>query len=75
MSGKDSGIRFGSAQAELTDVSDAAFAVQFTVLTSLAVERGVVETWKLLHDTGAAAPLEIGGVFTGAQRDDARSWI
>ena len=75
MAGKDSGIHFGSSQAELTDVAGAAFAVQFTAQTPLAVERGVVETWKLLRDKGDPAPLELGGVFTGAQRDDARSWI
>jgi deferrochelatase/peroxidase EfeB len=53
--------------------------VQFTANSRLAVERGVVETWKLLHgktdpQTGAA-PLGITTFYLGEQREDQRSWI
>lgn len=53
--------------------------VQFTGNSRLAVERGVVETWKHLHaiadpQTGAA-PLGITTFYLGDQREDQRSWI
>jgi deferrochelatase/peroxidase EfeB len=53
--------------------------VQFIADTQIAVNRAVVETWKLLHDitddeTGAA-PLSLSGFYGGFQRDDRRSWI
>jgi deferrochelatase/peroxidase EfeB len=54
-------------------------AIQFVAETQLAVNRAVVETWKVLHDaidpaTGAA-PLLLTSFYTGFQRDDGRSWI
>ncbi len=72
-----SGLRYGDdvrvnpATEEIT--------VQFIANTQLAVNRAVVETWKVLHDltdpeTGAA-PLLITGFYQGFQRDDGRSWI
>lgn len=53
--------------------------VQLTAETQLAVNRGIIETWKLLFDitdpkTGTA-PLTMTSFFTGFQRDDNRSWI
>ena len=44
------GIPYAEQAADLTDLADVAFAVQFTADTPLAVERAIVETWKLLHD-------------------------
>jgi Dyp-type peroxidase family len=54
-------------------------AVQFIAETQLAVDRAIVETWKMLQDitdpaTGAA-PLLITSFYTGFQRDDGRSWL
>ena len=54
-------------------------AVQFIANSKLAVDRAIVETWKLLSDrtnreTGAA-PLEFTTFYMGFQRDDHRSWI
>lgn len=54
-------------------------AVQVIAATQLAVNRVVVETWKVLADqtdpdTGQA-PLALTGFFQGFQRDDGRSWI
>ena len=53
--------------------------VHVTADTKLAVDRVVVETWKLLHDridaaTGIA-PLSITDFYLGFQRQDRRSWI
>lgn len=56
------------------NAADAAFVLQFTAKTPLAVERAVVETWKLLRDQDPAA-LAIQAVYTGTKRDDRRSWI
>lgn len=54
-------------------------AVQFIADTQLAVNRGVVETWKALLDRTdpetAQAPLSLTAFFQGFQRDDGRSWI
>jgi Dyp-type peroxidase family len=68
------GIHYSTHAADLPDLADVAFAVQFTADTPLAVERAIVETWKLLHDECEPA-LEIVAVFSGSQRDDGRSWI
>jgi Dyp-type peroxidase family len=54
---------------------EAAFALQFTAETPLAVERAIVETWKLLNDQGAEVALRISAAYTGTKRDDRRSWI
>jgi deferrochelatase/peroxidase EfeB len=53
--------------------------VQAIADTKLAVDRVIVETWKLLSDrvdpaTGAA-PLQLTTFYLGAQRSDHRSWI
>ncbi|HVN61903.1 MAG TPA: hypothetical protein VMT59_11595 [Gaiellaceae bacterium] len=53
--------------------ADAAIALQFTAETPLAVERAVVETWKVLEDPSAV--LAIQAVYSGTKRDDGRSWI
>ncbi|MBW4495645.1 MAG: Dyp-type peroxidase [Oscillatoria princeps RMCB-10] len=54
-------------------------AVQFIAETELAVNRAVVETWKVLQDmtdpeTGSS-PLLLTSFYSGFQRDDERSWI
>jgi deferrochelatase/peroxidase EfeB len=53
--------------------------IQLTAQTKLAVDRGVVETWKLLLDNADAetgvAPLSISSFYLGFQRSDRRSWI
>jgi deferrochelatase/peroxidase EfeB len=77
----DSGIHYATDASETDLITDAGvhFAVQFTASTPLAVERAVVETWKVLYDerklSNRPAALEIAAVFTGSQRDDERSWI
>jgi deferrochelatase/peroxidase EfeB len=53
--------------------------IQLTAQRKLAVDRAVVETWKLLLDrvdprTGIA-PLSITAFYLGFQRSDRRSWI
>jgi deferrochelatase/peroxidase EfeB len=56
----------------------AAVAIQFTADTMLAVERAVVETWKMIedhHSRHGSAPLTISAAYAGSQRDDGRSWI
>jgi deferrochelatase/peroxidase EfeB len=54
-------------------------AVQVIAETQLAVNRVVVETWKVAHDTTdpatGVAPLALTAFYQGFQRDDARSWI
>jgi deferrochelatase/peroxidase EfeB len=54
-------------------------ALQFIGDTPLAVNRAVVESWKVLQDNCDAstheADLSISGVFTGFNREDHRSWI
>lgn len=54
-------------------------AVQFIAETQLAVDRAIVETWKVLSGmtdpTTESAPLLITGFYSGSQRDDKRSWI
>jgi deferrochelatase/peroxidase EfeB len=71
---RDSGIPYGAEVK--TNPGAAAFALQFTASTPLAVERAVVETWKILHDDPDPDPaLAIAAVYTGSQRDDGRSWI
>jgi deferrochelatase/peroxidase EfeB len=52
---------------------DADIAIQFTATTALAVERAVVETWKMIFDRNP--PLRIAGVYPGSARDDGRSWL
>lgn len=60
--------------------ADTDIAVQFTANRQITVYRAVIETWKLLHDLGAASPagsppVRLVGFFSGHQRDDYRSWI
>jgi deferrochelatase/peroxidase EfeB len=54
-------------------------AVQFIADSKLAVDRAIVETWKLLHDTAdpvtGSTGLEFTTFYLGFQRDDHRSWI
>ena len=68
----NAGILYENDVAE--NPADAAIALQFTARTPLAVERAIVESWKLLHDDDSPA-LEIRAVFYGTKRDDGRSWI
>ncbi len=53
--------------------------LQFIAKTELAVNRAVVETWKVLQDLidpeSAESPLLITRFYTGFQREDERSWI
>jgi deferrochelatase/peroxidase EfeB len=54
-------------------------AVQVVADTQLAVNRVVVETWKVVHgETDPATgvpPLMVRAFYQGFQRDDGRSWI
>jgi len=53
--------------------------IQLTAQKKLAVDRAVVETWKLLLDNTDAetglSPLSITSFYLGFQRSDRRSWI
>jgi deferrochelatase/peroxidase EfeB len=69
---RNSGIHYESDV--MVNPADASVAFQFTAETPLAVERAVVETWKLLQDEPSPA-LAIRAVYAGAARDDGRSWI
>jgi deferrochelatase/peroxidase EfeB len=55
------------------------FCVQVIAETKLAVDRTVVETWKLLADSAegstGTAPLQVSTFYLGFQRNDHRSWI
>ncbi len=51
-----------------------AFCVQIIAETKLAVDRAVVETWKLLADAAEPA-LDLTTFYLGNQRNDRRSWI
>jgi hypothetical protein len=55
------------------------FCVQVTADTKLAVDRTIVETWKLLSDRVdpevGSPDLEPTTFYLGAQRSDRRSWI
>lgn len=75
-------ILFGAGLHYSPSISEnpagADIVLQFHADTALAVHRGVVETWKVLHDlekTAGLAPLYIAGSYTGFGRDDRRSWI
>ncbi len=59
------------------DAAGAEICVQVTGDTKLAVDRTVVETWKLLSDLGDrdASDLELATFYLGFQRSDRRSWI
>jgi len=57
-----------------TNLGEAVVAFQFTAISLLPVERAVVETWKYLWDHHPA-PLEVQAMYTGAARNDGRSWI
>jgi deferrochelatase/peroxidase EfeB len=48
--------------------------VQFIANSKLAVDRAIVETWKLLADE-PETPVEFSTFYLGFQRDDHRSWI
>jgi deferrochelatase/peroxidase EfeB len=53
--------------------------VQFIANTQLAVNRGIIETWKYLNDNklGDAdqSTINLSSYFSGFQRDDFRSWL
>jgi len=51
-----------------------AFCVQVIAESKLAVDRAVVETWKVLSDASEPA-LELTTFYLGNQRNDHRSWI
>jgi deferrochelatase/peroxidase EfeB len=70
------GLHYSSSVIE--NPADADIVLQFHADTALAVNRGIVETWKVLHDlekNDGLAPLYIAGSYTGFGRDDHRSWI
>jgi deferrochelatase/peroxidase EfeB len=70
------GLHYSPSVSE--NPANADIVLQFHANTALAVHRGVVETWKVLHDlekTTGLAPLYITGSYTGFGRDDHRSWI
>jgi deferrochelatase/peroxidase EfeB len=71
----NSGLAYASDVGD--NVAEADIAVQLTGTTQIAVYRGVVETWKCLHDLAleSAPGLELAGFYSGHQRDDRRSWI
>jgi deferrochelatase/peroxidase EfeB len=52
-----------------------AFCVQVIAESKLAVDRAVVETWKLLADAAPQPLLELTTFYLGHQRNDRRSWI
>jgi Dyp-type peroxidase family len=51
-----------------------AFCIQVIAESKLAVDRAVVETWKVLADAAQPA-LEMTTFYLGNQRNDHRSWI
>jgi deferrochelatase/peroxidase EfeB len=71
----------GSGQLYAADVrknpATEAVVLQFIGDGTLAVDRAVVETWKVLHDRQRAGStvLQLAAFFQGFQRDDHRSWI
>jgi len=73
----------GSGLAYAADASagllEEEICVQVTAETKLAVDRTIVETWKLLSDRagreGGSPDLEATTFYLGAQRSDRRSWI
>lgn len=72
-----SGLRY--ADDVKTNPATEEIAVQFIAETQLAVNRAVVETWKVLQDMSdqatGLAPLLLTAFYKGFQRDDGRSWI
>ena len=73
---KSAGLHYSSSVSE--NPADADIVLQFHADTALAVNRGIVETWKVLHDlekNDGLTPLYIAGSYTGFGRDDHRSWI
>lgn len=62
-----------------TDLATEEVCVQVTGDTRLAVDRTIVETWKLLSDLAdpdtGAPDLELTAFYLGFQRSDRRSWI
>lgn len=75
-------LLLGSGQVYADDVrknpATEILAVQFIADTQFAVNRAVIETWKLLQDQSLSQEggvLSVAGFFQGFQRDDHRSWI
>jgi deferrochelatase/peroxidase EfeB len=69
---RGSGLRY--APDVRANMATEAFCVQVIAESKLAVDRAVVETWKVLADAAEPA-LELTTFFLGNQRDDHRSWI
>lgn len=72
-----SGLRY--ADDVKTNPATEEIAVQFIAETQLAVNRAIVETWKVLQDMSdqatGIAPLLLTSFYSGFGRDDGRSWI
>lgn len=75
-------LLLGSGQVYADDIrknpATEILAVQFIADTQLAVNRAIIETWKLLHDQSLSQEggvLSVAGFLQGFQRDDHRSWI
>ena len=72
-----SGLKY-AADVKINSATEE-IAVQFIAETQLAVDRAIVETWKVLSSmtdpTTESAPLLITSFYSGSQRDDKRSWI
>ncbi|ARV43893.1 Dyp-type peroxidase [Bacillus inaquosorum] len=64
-------VRFNPATEEIM--------IQFIAETQLAVNRAVIETWKILDDMSKVdsklPPLAITSFYNGFQREDKRSWL
>jgi deferrochelatase/peroxidase EfeB len=54
-------------------IGEADLAVQLIADSELAVNRAVVEVWKLIQDE--ALPLDLVGFYSGYAREDRRSWL
>lgn len=73
----NSGLSYGEDIQK--NIATEAVAIQFIANSQLAVNRAIVETWKLLFDHekkfSKPPPVSLAGFFDGFQRDDSRSWI
>ena len=62
------------AAQEHRSIAETDLAIQFIAQTELAVNRAVVEVWKIIGDE-RALPLDIVTFYDGFNRDDRRSWL
>ncbi len=70
------GAGLGYEKTAARNPADCGVVVQFTAKTQTAVERGIVEAWRICtREESVLKALNINGSYMGFQPKDGRSWI